>query len=152
MGHPQAAALVGFGYLNNILPITRYNDGKWASIKENIKASGVGVIGTGHGYAITHALAARGNQLAVELLLEKGASIEGRDENGRTMLHWAAEGGHERLVKFLLEKGADMDSKTTSGKKAVTLAYRKGYQVIVDLLKDSLSWNTMVYWPVKHRK
>ena len=42
----------------------------------------------------------------VKLLLEKGAELETKDNDGRTPLSWAAEKGHEAVVKLLLEKGA----------------------------------------------
>jgi Ankyrin repeats (3 copies) len=46
-----------------------------------------------------------------KLLLEKGAEVEYKSNNGRTPLWWAAEKGREAVVKLLLEKGADVQSK-----------------------------------------
>jgi ankyrin repeat protein len=50
----------------------------------------------------------RGHKAVVQLLLEKGADLESKDNrNGQTPLSWAAERGHEAVVKLLLEKGAE---------------------------------------------
>ena len=46
-----------------------------------------------------------GHEAVVKLLLEKGAELETKDDNGRTPLSWAAENGHEAVVKLLLEQG-----------------------------------------------
>ena len=48
-----------------------------------------------------------GHEAVVKLLLEQGAEVESKDEDGRTPLWRAARNGHEAVVKLLLEKGAD---------------------------------------------
>ena len=55
--------------------------------------------------------AENGHEAVVKLLLEKGADVECKSNDGRTPLWWAAEKGHEAVVKLLLEKGADVESK-----------------------------------------
>ena len=52
----------------------------------------------------------------MELLLEKGADLECKSDNGRTPLCWAAWDGHEAVVKLLLEKGADLERKSDNGR------------------------------------
>jgi ankyrin repeat protein len=47
----------------------------------------------------------------VTLLLEKGAELESKDNQGRTPLWWAAWIGHKELVTLLLENGAKLESK-----------------------------------------
>ena len=42
----------------------------------------------------------------MKLLLEHGAELETKDEDGRTPLSCAAGNGHEAVVKLLLENGA----------------------------------------------
>ena len=57
-------------------------------------------------------LAARwGHEAVVRLLVEQGADVEARDENGWTVLHWAAEYGHEAVVRLLVEQGADVEAR-----------------------------------------
>src|SRR5581483_5057182 len=51
----------------------------------------------------------------IRLLLEKGADIEARDEQGQTPLIRAAADAQTGIVKLLLEKGADIEAKDTSG-------------------------------------
>jgi len=45
------------------------------------------------------------------LLLEKGAGLESKDQDGWILLSRAAASGHEAVVKLLLEKGAELESK-----------------------------------------
>jgi ankyrin repeat protein len=50
--------------------------------------------------------AGNGHEAVVKLLLEQGAELESKDEDGQTPLWWAAAMGREAVVKLLLEKGA----------------------------------------------
>jgi hypothetical protein len=45
--------------------------------------------------------AERGHEAVVKLLLEKGAELESKDNDGHTPLSWAADKGHEAVVKLL---------------------------------------------------
>lgn len=47
----------------------------------------------------------------VEVLLEHGADLESRDENGRTPLHCASGIGDKEAIQLLLARGADPNSK-----------------------------------------
>jgi len=64
----------------------------------------------------------KGHEAVVELLLEKGADLECRSNNGWTPLFWAAEKGHEVVVKLLLEKGADVECKSDNGRTPLSSA------------------------------
>jgi len=46
----------------------------------------------------------------LQLLLDKGAALGGRDKNGLTPLDHAATKGHVTVVKLLLEKGAAVNA------------------------------------------
>ena len=50
--------------------------------------------------------AENGHEAVVKLLLEEGAELETKSNNGWTPLFYAAENGHKAVVKLLLEKGA----------------------------------------------
>lgn len=61
----------------------------------------------------------------IRLYLRNGASVNARNEAGRTALHGAVRRGHEEIVGILLEAGADRTLKNKKGEtpldKAVNL-------------------------------
>ena len=60
-----------------------------------------------------HDAAAFGRTRIVELLLDKGADVNVRNEGGETPLHYAARHGHTKVVEILLEHGANVSEKGT---------------------------------------
>ncbi|TVS94379.1 hypothetical protein COM42_004160 [Wolbachia pipientis] len=52
----------------------------------------------------------------VKTLLDKGASVDEKDDRGRTPLHCAARDGHEEVVKDLLDKGANVNATDHNGR------------------------------------
>ena len=52
----------------------------------------------------------------MKLLVEKGAELDSKDNDGQTPLSCAADSGHEAVVKLLVEKGAELDSKDNDGR------------------------------------
>ncbi len=80
-----------------------------------------------------------GNLLEVKNLLEKGAGINAKRDNGITALIGASIEGQQEVVEFLLTKGADVDAKVyffgrSGGATACDLADQKGHKEIVKLL------------------
>jgi uncharacterized protein len=65
-----------------------------------------------------------GDVAEVEVLLDKGASIDATDPKGRTALIWAAANGHVAVVEFLHAKGADVNAQDTDGQTALMYATR----------------------------
>jgi ankyrin repeat protein len=57
-----------------------------------------------------------------QVLLDRGAKLEFRDEHGQTALHCAAMKGHLITVKMLFDSGALLVAKTDSGDTALHLA------------------------------
>ena len=51
----------------------------------------------------------------LEILLERGADIEAKDNTGKTPLWWAFHAGKDVAVKLLLEHGADVRTKGSDG-------------------------------------
>jgi len=59
---------------------------------------------------------------AVRLLIEKGADINTKNNNGSTALHAAAFLAHPEIVKLLLDKGADVNARNNRGETAIYIA------------------------------
>jgi hypothetical protein len=80
-------------------------------------------------------LAQRGHNVALELLLERGAELETKDYvYSRTPLSWATQRGHEAVVKLLLENGAELETKNNHGQTLLSWAVMYGHEAIVQLL------------------
>jgi len=84
-----------------------------------------------------HEAGSNGHEAVVRLLLEQGADVEAKINDGWTALHEAARGGHEAVVRLLLEKGADVEAKTDDGWKALHRAAGGGHEAVVRLLTPS---------------
>ena len=68
----------------------------------------------------------------VKFLLEKGASIDSKNDYGSTPLHLASMKGHLEIVKLLLGEGANIDAKDENGSTPLHWASR--HPEIVELL------------------
>jgi ankyrin repeat protein len=75
-------------------------------------------------------------ETGARLLLEKGADVESRDNEGRTPLGWAAEKGHEVVVKLLLERGAELEPRDNDGRTPLGWAARRGHEAVANLLQS----------------
>jgi hypothetical protein len=90
-----------------------------------------------------HVAAANKSTYVIDLLLERGADVEGRVQQGtslerrtsRTPLHVAAVHGHQQVAKMLVKAGADINAKTTNTRKtALQLAVEFGHWEVADFL------------------
>jgi 26S proteasome non-ATPase regulatory subunit 10 len=70
-------------------------------------------------WAITYPRIAR-------LILERGAKVNVRNDEGRTALHWAAEEGQEEVVGILVEFGGDINARNMFGFTPLHAAALKG--------------------------
>src|SRR5882762_159363 len=76
-----------------------------------------------------------GYERIVNLLIEKGANIESKDNvHNQTPLLWAVMGNHMIVTKMLLENGANLVAEENEGYTALVLATSHDYEMIVDLL------------------
>jgi len=71
---------------------------------------------------------------ATEVLLDAGADIDCRDENGMTPLMLAVESNSPSMMKWLLDHKSNPQLTSTSGWKAIHLAIRLGHESCVLLL------------------
>jgi ankyrin repeat protein len=77
-----------------------------------------------------------GHPGAVKLLLESGADINARNNDGETPLMVASLLGHVDIVKLLLAKGADVDAMHKRGMTALMRASFEGHVEVVRVLVD----------------
>ncbi|KFY91994.1 hypothetical protein V498_05199 [Pseudogymnoascus sp. VKM F-4517 (FW-2822)] len=81
--------------------------------------------------------AANGHEAFVQMLVDKGAVVNTRDEDYRqTPLFWAALKGHKAVVQLLLDKGAEVDTRCERGRTPLSCAAERGHKAIVQLLLD----------------
>ena len=72
-----------------------------------------------------HEAAKSGDVAQIRTLLNQGADINARVENGYTPLHWAARYGHIEAVRVLLKAGALINARDE--KERTPLHYAAGY-------------------------
>lgn len=70
------------------------------------------------------------------LLLDRGAEIDARDRQDRTVLHATAFRGHLRAVELLLAHGATIDPVDALGQTPLHLAVREGHVAVAARLLD----------------
>ena len=64
---------------------------------------------------LLHKAAGRGHKEIVELLIDEGADVNAKGENGWTSLHLAAGRGQKEIVKLLIAKSPDVNAKLELG-------------------------------------
>lgn len=72
----------------------------------------------------------------VRYLLEKGATVDARQNNKLTPLHAAAHIGHEGILKLLLKNGADVDATNVANSTPIFHAVKIKHKDIVQILVD----------------
>jgi len=90
------------------------------------------------GYTLLHRAAERGDQAAVDYLLESGANVELRERSSlTTALHMAAAAGNLEVVVALIEYEAQLDWIDKVRRTPLHLATKNGHLAIVDVLLDN---------------
>jgi ankyrin repeat protein len=70
------------------------------------------------------------------LLLDRGAAIDARDRQGRTVLHGVAERGQLAAAELLLSRRAAVDLADASGMTPLHLAVKEGHAAVASLLLE----------------
>ncbi|XP_048106534.1 lysosome-associated membrane glycoprotein 5 [Alosa alosa] len=70
----------------------------------------------------------------IKLLLQRGASVNHKDESGRTALSHACEKGYLDAVKVLVQHNADPEMEDLWGNTALMYAVVAGHTVVVEFL------------------
>ena len=105
----------------------------WDEVEENIIKGNVA--GSGYGYTLLHAFVNQGNELAIRLLLYKGADINAKARSdGYTPLHVAIESHNSLMVALLLDNGADPLTQDAKEMTAWALAICHGNEEVVKTL------------------
>jgi ankyrin repeat protein len=103
--------------------------------KENLKAGELERIDRRHRTALTRAVLS-GNEVVVQLLLEKGAQIEAEDKTGATALLCASHKGHQTIAELLLDRGANIEASDRNGVTSLMWASYQGYEGMTKMLLD----------------
>src|SRR2546425_1258433 len=82
-----------------------------------------------------HAAAAGRSFEAVKLLVDAGAPVNARQQEGWTPLHEVVRHGDVETTRYLLAHGADPRQQNDAGKSAIGLAAEGGNAEILKLLK-----------------
>jgi hypothetical protein len=85
---------------------------------------------------LMNALQYGGSDNAIKLLLEKGANVNAKNNDGWCPLQLAAKRGDLGIVRLLLENGADVNAKDSDGGTALISAAKRGYVEIIKLLLE----------------
>ena len=73
----------------------------------------------------------------VKMLLDAGANIEHKNDQGENALISAVQEGHIDTVKLLLDAGADVNQSNTDGETALDLAIRlRQKKELIELLRE----------------
>lgn len=83
-----------------------------------------------------HVAARNGHCVVAEMLLAKGADVNGRNTTGQTPLHLAAAGGYKPLVELLLTRGASINARDTKGTTPLGAAVKAKQIEIIKLLRQ----------------
>jgi ankyrin repeat protein len=80
-----------------------------------------------------------GVEMIINLLLEKGAQVDGKDANGSTVLHKVVDKGLEAVTARTLACGAKslIDEKDQEGRTALHIAASRGLRRVVRMLVDA---------------
>jgi hypothetical protein len=89
----------------------------------------------------------------VRMLLDAGANIEHKNDQGENALISAVQEGHIDTVKLLLDAGADVNQSNTDGETALDLAIRlRQKKELIDLLREKTDGAMGIKKKVKRMK
>lgn len=72
----------------------------------------------------------------MKMLINAGADINARNDDGNTVLHYVLDKGNCELARLLIKKGADYKVYNKKGVTPVSIAVEKGYSVVLEVMTD----------------
>jgi ankyrin repeat protein len=78
--------------------------------------------------------AEQGNINVVKFIIDDGANVNARKDDGMTSLMYASLGGHLEIVRALIARGADVNARTNDGVSSLMYASLGGHLEIVRAL------------------
>jgi ankyrin repeat protein len=98
------------------------------------KKNGTAEMGTHSQLSLT----SRCHESVIQLLLEKGATIDAQNRQGSTPLHWVSGAGSAQMIQCLLDHDADVAVVDKSGRTAIDRAVGTGDALAVEQLQSEL--------------
>jgi len=83
-----------------------------------------------------HAASASGQLEIARFLIERGADVNARQQEGFTPLHEAAGSGKIEFARLFLDHGADLNARTDDGKTALSLAIEAKQERMAQFLRE----------------
>jgi ankyrin repeat protein len=115
--------------------IEALESGNISVVKQLIK-EGINVNVIRDGLTPLMVAASKGHIEMAEVILQAGANINARSDDGWTALHKAAYDQTEtNIVDLLLQSGIDLEAKNKSGRTALQLAEEKGHRDIAHVIR-----------------
>jgi len=87
------------------------------------------------GFTPIHVAASQGHEKCIDVLLEKGAKLNGRTNNGMTALMLTIKFNKKKAFDFLLNKGADVNLKSDNNDTALHLASMRSLLTGSEMIK-----------------
>lgn len=81
-----------------------------------------------------HLAAMNGHDDVAELLLQRGAQPDARDQHGNSALHLAAGSGHHMVVRTLAKRKVDVDARGDNSRTPLHLACERGHGEVIKIL------------------
>ncbi|MEM7176041.1 MAG: ankyrin repeat domain-containing protein, partial [Chlamydiota bacterium] len=88
------------------------------------------------GWPPLHYAAFYNSKEVAKILLQHGADVNAKNEDGETPLHYAAFYNNKEVADLLINAGADKNIKDNDNQTPLDLARKEGHKEMIDLLES----------------